>query len=287
MRMTFSWTSTYLVGLLLVCNAAYASAVNLPMGELSFADEVVSFVEGDPAASSKARNDSSFVLGAPSRKQPSLTLGCGGVLVVRFTDNALVDVAGNDLYIYEIGPNVEAMQVDISHNGQDWIAVGKVAGATAALDIHPFVQPAQSFSYVRLTDLKQSCQSTTPGADVDAIAAIGSVKRYRFSAEILFDFDQAILKEKAKGVLSQWVASFEGKTGLLQINGHTDQLGKSTYNMQLSQQRAQAVAHFLKGRVSQKLTLRARGRGENQPLVYADSIASGAKNRRVEILYFP
>ena len=276
---------------LMLASVAHAAPV-LPLGELSFADEVVLFAEGSPAARSKARNFPSFALGSPSRKQPSLTLGCGGVLVVRFTDNALVDVAGDDLYVYEIGPNVEATQVDISKDGHTWIAVGKVEGATASLDISGYVKSGQSFDYVRLTDLRQSCDSSTPGADIDAIAAIGSVKRYHFSSSVLFDFDQALLKTEAKKVLQQWVADFEGKAGLLQVNGHTDQRGEQAYNLLLSQQRAQAVVDFLHGKVGKSLAFEARGLGESQPLLVDgasqdDMASSEAKNRRVEILYFP
>ncbi|MDX8382960.1 MAG: OmpA family protein [Ghiorsea sp.] len=279
-----------LMGLML-CSVAHAAPI-LPLGDLSFADEVVLFIEGSPAARSKAQNLPSFTLGAASRKQPSLTLGCGGVLVVRFTDNALVDGEGDDLYVYEIGPNIEATQVDISRDGYAWVAVGKVAGATASLDIRAYVKAGQSFSYVRLTDLKQSCDSSTPGADIDAIAAIGSVKRYHFSSAVLFDFDQASLKAAAKQVLQQWVADFEGTSGLLQVNGHTDQRGEQAYNLLLSQQRAQAVVDFLRDKVGQSLTFEARGLGESQPLLTHDEssgdIASKeAKNRRVEILYFP
>ncbi|MDX8389492.1 MAG: OmpA family protein [Mariprofundaceae bacterium] len=232
------------------------------------------------------RNSATFALGAPSRKQPSLTLGCGGTLVVRFTDNALIDVAGDDLYIYEVGPNVEATKVDISVDGRHWLNVGKVAGATASLDIQPYAKPRQSYSYVRLTDLKGSCQSSTPGADIDAIAAIGSVIRHQFSAAILFDFDQATLKRSAKKILLAWLKKLTINSGYLQINGHTDLSGSSSYNLALSLKRAQAVADFLQSKAQQKLHIEVIGLGESQPLVNTNTTEAGIKNRRVEILHF-
>jgi len=270
----FSWSSS-------------AGAEKPIFDTLSFADEVVLFAEGDPAARHKPNNSPTLVLGAPSRNQPSLTLGCGGILVVRFTDNALIDVDGPDLYIYEIGPNIEATKVDISTNARDWIHIGQVAGATASLDIHAYVQPNQSFSYVRLTDLKQSCQSSTPGADIDAIAAIGSAARYRFSGAVLFDFDQAKLKTAATDVLQQWLEAFGKKSGRLHINGHTDQRGDEIYNLKLSLQRAQAVAHFLQPKLGQNVNIKTHGLGESEPLFGASNSKQAAKNRRVEIIYFP
>ncbi len=220
-----------------------ADTVYLPQGERSFADEVVYFHEGQPAAV-KNNNAPELALGASSRKQPALTLGCGGELVIRFTDNALVDVEGADLYIYEIGPQVEATAVAISENGRDWLAVGQVAGATASLDIQAWVKPDQSFSYVRLTDLKQSCRSSTPGADIDAIAAIGSAVRYQFSSAVLFDFDEFQLKSEAQKILLKWIDEFKVRPGRLQVHGHTDQMGGERYNLELSMNRAKSVADF-------------------------------------------
>lgn len=253
----------------------------------SFADAVVSFSEGSPAASGKSNNAATLALGPVSRKQPSLTLGCGGVLVVRFVDNVLIDVQGPDLYIFEVGPNVEATRVDISVNGYDWINIGKVAGATASLDIDAFVKKGERFSYVRLTDLKESCHSTTPGADIAAIAAIGSAARYRFSGAVLFDFDHADLKDEAKLVLQQWLQHFGNKTGRLEINGHTDQLGSTGYNLALSKQRAQSVANFLKAHTKEQFKIKTFGLGESQPLVQGETAEETMENRRVEIIYFP
>jgi len=140
---------------------------------------------------------------------------------------------------------------------------------------------------VRLTDLKQACHSNTPGSDITTIAAIGSIERYQFSAAILFDFDQAKLKPEAKVLLSQWLKTFTGTSGTLQINGHTDQLGSQAYNMPLSLRRAQSVAQFLQGKTGNHLTIEVHGSGESEPLVISNNVHDSAKNRRVEILYFP
>ncbi|MDQ6978689.1 MAG: OmpA family protein [Mariprofundaceae bacterium] len=253
----------------------------------SFADEVVSFHEGEPAASGKANNAPTLALGAPSRNRPSVTLGCGGQLVLRFVDNALIDVDGPDLYVFEIGPNVEATAVAISMNGHDWVNIGTVAGATASLDISPYTKRDQSFSYVRLIDLKASCHSATPGADIAAVAAIGSAMRYRFSAAILFDYDQATLKPAAQDVLQAWLQAFHKQAGHLQVNGHSDQFGSEHYNQVLSEKRARAVAHYLQSHLANGITLNTQGLGESQPLVQGETAEETAKNRRVEILYFP
>ncbi len=252
----------------------------------AFADEVVAFVSGHPAAR-KTRNLPEWALGKPSRQQPALTLGCGGSLTVRFVDNALINVPGDDLYVFETGPDVEATRVEISVDGTHWRYVGKVAGATASLDIDAYAQADESFAFVRLTDLRQSCQSDTPGADIDAIAAIGSATRYHFASSVLFDFDQATLKPEARQVLQQWLQHFTAQSGTLQINGHTDRQGSDAYNLKLSLQRAQAVADALRPHLPDGIRLLVQGFGEQQPLDRGEDEAAAARNRRVELIYVP
>jgi hypothetical protein len=105
-----------------------------------------------------------------------VSLGVGGSLTVQFTDNAL---HGNgdptqDLYIFEIGPDIEDTFVDVSKNGIDWTNVGKVGGSTSGVDIDTYGFHAQDlFNYVRLTDdpNEGNTDGSTVGADIDAIGA--------------------------------------------------------------------------------------------------------------------
>ncbi len=140
---------------------------------------------------------------------------------------------------------------------------------------------------MRLQDLKQSCRSNTPGADIAAIGAIGSVARYQFAGDVLFDFDQATLKAEAKELLLQWSTDFAAQSGRLQIYGHTDLAGTEDYNLKLSKRRAQAVAYLLKDSLKHQVSIETFGLGESQPLVSAGTKEQAARNRRVEIIYFP
>ena len=73
------------------------------------------------------------------------------------------------------------------------------------------------------------------------------------------------------------------------ISGYTDRLGSETYNMELSQRRADSVKDYLvsKGVASSRLT--AVAKGESNPLVQctdtkrADLIKCLEPNRRVEV----
>lgn len=152
--------------------------ITFPHGTASFADQVVNYQPGAPLPK-KSAMDSSSILGVPDFKHDRgyVSLGKGGVVTVEFVDNRLIDVDGNDLYIFEIGPDVEAMSVEISEDGQRWISVGRVEGSTAYVDIGPYVNKDQVFRFVRLTDDPKDGDhgGGTPGADLDAVGAIGSV----------------------------------------------------------------------------------------------------------------
>ena len=147
------------------------SAVYLPLGRLSFADKVIK--ANHPDLNVLKLNN---VIGTPDVIEDNgamtvtgeYSIGKAGTLIVQFTDNALTDVNGPDLYIFEIG-KVEPTNLEISKDGISWLKVGKIDGGVSEVDIAEFVQPGDLFYYVRLTDLKQ--RSALPGADVDAIAA--------------------------------------------------------------------------------------------------------------------
>ena len=71
---------------------------------------------------------------------------------------------------------------------------------------------------------------------------------------------------------------------ILQVEGHTDDVGEDKYNLQLSKRRAKAVYRYLvsKGILSARLT--SKGYGEAKPLVNAKTPEARAKNRRVEFV---
>jgi hypothetical protein len=155
--------------------------VVFPGGDISWADAVVSFTSGDPAASRS--RDPNAAVGRPDYRGVDdakdeatyVSVGHGGELVLEFTDNVLIDGEGLDLAVYEIGPEVEPILIAVSEDGQDWtIKVGCVEGATCAVDIGSFVQPGQRFRFIKLTDAKagKSNNSEWPGADIEAVGAI-------------------------------------------------------------------------------------------------------------------
>ena len=262
----------------------HGGEVFFPLGDISFADEVISFEVGSPKPASPEYMVAENSLSIPNNA--STSLGCTGTLIVRFKDNVLLDTEGSDLYIFEIGPDVEATNLSISADGVNWIDIGKISGARADIDISPFVEPGQFFSYVKLTDLKASCNSTYAGADIDAVGAIGAGLSLTLNDSVLFDFGKSILKPEAGIILNDFankLANIDIKSII--VEGHTDNVGAQEYNQTLSENRAKAVQSYLNSLSSMKnIQIDVRGYGETRPLNLNETDEQRQQNRRVQLV---
>ena len=266
--------------------------VILPLGALSFADAVHSHNLGSPKPLPPERNPRS-ALGEPDYRKAgdgrAFLLGCRGSVVFAFTDNAIVDVAGPDLHVFEVGQGIEPTVVALSNDAENWTSIGRIEGGRASIDLADYGLAGRDFRYVRLEDTGQFCDNRWPGADIDAVGAIGSAVRLQLESRVLFGFDKDVLKPDAGIALNQLIASLDELSfSRLTIVGHTDSKGSDDYNQDLSQRRANNVAQYL---VAQRPELAAAiavaGRGESEPVQTNQSDAGRAANRRVEIIVIP
>lgn len=158
-------------------------------------------------------------------------------------------------------------------------------GGVAEVDISKVAQPNEYYYYVRLTDLKT--YSTVPGADVDAIAAIGGAMRMSLNAEVLFDFGKSELKPEGIVEVKKLAKQLaEIQKGTLNISGYTDDVGSDEANRKLSLARAETVSKLLQQEVgaNKNLAFKTKGLGKQNPVVPNNSDENRKKNRRVEIL---
>ncbi len=147
----------------------------------AFASKVVEFTPGDPWTSEVGWQKTENALGLPDDAGADrgdeitgiLTLGAGGVLVLEF-DIYIYDGEGDDVYIFEVGPDVEDTKVEVSNDLVTWYYVGDAAGKTAGVDLNGKVPEGSRFRYVRLTDLRAYPSSHWPGADIDAVSGLNT-----------------------------------------------------------------------------------------------------------------
>lgn len=197
--------------LLFGTQAAQAEAA--PVDERAFADSVFSYERGtsnnwnkfsgdakgggdewlvyDPTSALGQNNwDKEMVQGGKKgqwNKDIGVSLGKGGSLTLEFTDNYLTG-SGNeasDLWIYEIGKDVEKTLISISQDGESWLNLGtanrkdRSQDSGVGIDIDAALADAgysseSLFSFVRITDDATSGGhgGFKSGADIDAIAAL-------------------------------------------------------------------------------------------------------------------
>ncbi len=266
----------------------HGGQVQIKMGDLAFADVLIQHHAGTPAPITSAGN-ANTVIGKPDFDGFTggfLSLGCGGEVILQFTDNALINIPGDDLYVFELGKYVEKTRLYIGKDTLHWIDVGELAGGRTSVDIGSVTTPGETFSFVRLVDLKSDCHGSWPGADIDAVAAIGSGKKLIFRTEFLFDFNQAVLKPEACKTLDSLARSLPaGQKFTMSISGFTDSLGQTAFNETLSRRRAEAVARYFKAQIKQtQVVYFCFGYGEKHALAANNTELGRQKNRRVELV---
>jgi len=99
-----------------------------------------------------------------------------------------------------------------------------------------------------------------------------------------FAFDSAALTEEGIAQLADVARSLKANPDVhISIEGHTDSVGPDTYNLRLSQRRAEAVETYLVGKGIDEDRIETRGFGESKPITDNDTAEGRAENRRVEI----
>lgn len=120
-------------------------------------------------------------------------------------------------------------------------------------------------------------------------------EKFDLSADALFPFNRGgegdikvAGKEKLDALAARLVE--EGNQAKLAIVGYTDYLGSDSYNLALSEQRAESVGQYLVNRGVDAANITTEGRGEASPVVKCENNGSKAAlvrclapNRRVSI----
>jgi OmpA-OmpF porin, OOP family len=115
-------------------------------------------------------------------------------------------------------------------------------------------------------------------------------RRVVVPAPLLFAFNSAILTQTARSYLDILIQQIRSSgRSITEVIGHTDRVGSASYNLRLSQRRAQAVQAYLASRGFRGI--QAIGVGFSQPACPDEYTSAGrpnekcmAKDRRVEII---
>jgi outer membrane protein OmpA-like peptidoglycan-associated protein len=105
---------------------------------------------------------------------------------------------------------------------------------------------------------------------------------------VTFAFDSADVNAQFYPVLDKVAGTLkEYDKTVIEVAGHTDNVGSDTYNQALSQRRANSVAAYLSGQGLASTRVVTVGGGEAHPVASNDTEEGRAQNRRVEITIVP
>jgi outer membrane protein OmpA-like peptidoglycan-associated protein len=138
------------------------------------------------------------------------------------------------------------------------------------------------------SDVEREMSETLSSLDVEAR---GGDTVVTLPEHVLFAFGEHELLPEATQVLDDLAAVIaEVEGAAVQVNGHTDAVGSTEANQQLSERRAQAVVDHLVAAGVEADRLQPAGFGESQPVAPnaradgSDDPDGRARNRRVEVV---
>ena len=132
-------------------------------------------------------------------------------------------------------------------------------------------------------DAQEEKLARIPGTTVERV---GSDKLLvRFSSDVLFDTDSAMLVGDAPATLDKVAVVLKDfpKTAIV-VEGFTDSTGSNEHNQELSQRRATAVSGYFVDSGVPAARLTALGYGEAHPVADNDTVEGRQQNRRVAVL---
>jgi outer membrane protein OmpA-like peptidoglycan-associated protein len=120
-----------------------------------------------------------------------------------------------------------------------------------------------------------------------SVERVGEGIAVTFASGILYPFNSVDILPAGRENLRQLAQSLQRYPGTeVLIVGHTDNVGSDAYNMNLSQQRAEAARGYLVSMGVPAARIRTAGRGESEPVASNETETGRQQNRRVEVAIF-
>ena len=191
--------------------------------------------------------------------------------------------------------NVAGVGSDTETIGNTLFNLGGILrfGAPVPAPVEPLPQAAAPVAepVANLPEIAPAEETPVPPMQ-EPVVCKPSTETITVSAEKLFGFDKANLKEEGRKALDEAAAKIKSNPEIkaVIVTGHTDRIGSDAYNLKLSQRRAKQVADYLVAQGVDSSLITAEGKGESEPVVQCAGNKVSKKlisclqpNRRVEI----
>ena len=167
----------------------------------------------------------------------------------------------NQGYLQDQNSNVvRALGANVCVRTSDWTPARAIVECDPDLVPKPAPKPAPA---------PAAAPAPRPAPAAKPAAAPAKPKVLRVTSTELFDFDKAVLNNRAKTLLDTEIIAKLGGFATVQfinVNGHTDRLGSPQYNQKLSEKRAQAVKTYLVSKGVDGSKIETYGFGKTMPV---------------------
>ena len=141
---------------------------------------------------------------------------------------------------------------------------------------------ADAEGYIPQTIIVDPKESVSNVIDRDiSLTSTGRAIRLEY---LIFEVGRAVINPKSYTSLDETVAMMKENTKVvIQLEGHTDNIGNAEKNMELSRDRVEAVKKYLTSKGVSKDRVKTKAFGGTQPLSTEGTEQAKALNRRVEM----
>lgn len=156
--------------------------------------------------------------------------------------------------------------------------IGAAVGAIAGGAVGNYMDKQQAA-------LEQELAAEAARKELRITRLAGDALKIGVASDASFGFDRSDLTSNAQatfGKIAEVLKDYD-KT-VIHVVGHTDSVGKESYNQDLSQRRASTVSSFITQGGVVYDRVRTEGRGEREPIASNETEAGRAQNRRVDIV---
>lgn len=161
------------------------------------------------------------------------------------------------------------------------LASGKTSISLREGDKYTITVHPQGYMFANVQIDLQKYQGTTIEIPLTALVTGANLQLH----DIIFDTNEAFLRPESYAELDRLVRLMNVNPDLkVDIQAHTDNVGRAASNMALSSRRAQSVVQYLLENGIDGSRLKSRGFGMSKPIASNDTEEGRQKNRRVEIL---
>ncbi len=192
--------------------------------------------------------------------------------------------------------NLENAVVEIRDTNANVVSTGIVSASTGsyavAAEVHhddpqPLIVNVKKEGYSFDTQIIKPEEITEEIVEKDAEVKAVETGKVCDLRDIYYETNDFSLTQESKMLLSLFIEFLnENPTVKVEIQGHTDNIGRDDDNLLLSENRAKSVYEYVIGQGISANRLRYKGYGESNPIADNNTAEGRAKNRRTVFLIY-